>query len=117
MGIDSEAAPDEPTGLEHIFLPSYIHQYLPEPPTTDLPDWRIAIRLLFQHDWLTMAIAQLAFFTWQQYASRAFPTRAWLLRMVMLLALGGPGTAVAWAAVQREKWIFAHAQRTQKKTQ
>ncbi len=93
----------------NVFVPYYMHPYLPiKPLSSDLPAYRLTVRLLFQHDWLTMTMATLVFFAWSNHVTRTTSGAPWATRMVLLTLIGGPGTAVAWAAVEREEKINNH---------
>ncbi|KAF7790140.1 hypothetical protein EIP86_001092 [Pleurotus ostreatoroseus] len=90
-----------------VFVPCYLHPFLaPLSGKTDLPEYRVMARLLFQHDWLTMTAAALLFFAWSYHMSRSASVGPWAARMVLLAMVGGPGVAIAWAAAEREGRIY-----------
>ena len=108
------AGHDDPSvSFRHIFIPYILHSYLPESSTQapELAPYRLAARLLFQHDWLYMTLAAFVFFAWHQYsvmqsyASAASGNRLarWLRTLAVFTCVGGPGAAFAWAAIQRER--------------
>lgn len=113
----------------NVFVPFWMHSYLPlSVPSTPtiapssfypLTLYRPAMRLLFQHDWLTMTLAALVFFGWHHRAALGalrkegkrdmMSFRTWVGYMIGISAAGGPGAAIAWAAVRREETLFAYA--------
>ena len=94
----------------NIFIPYWMHPYLPiSLPAAPLAAYRPCSRLLFQHDWLIMVVTALAFFARSHmllpkgYDSTSLG--GWALRMVLISVIGGPGAALAWAAIKREERI------------
>ncbi|KAI0681857.1 hypothetical protein BC835DRAFT_1425164 [Cytidiella melzeri] len=115
---------DDPSiSFTNIFVPYPLHSYvLPinsEATTPPTPEYRLAARLLFQHDWLFMTIAAFVFFAWNHLAlSRSHTQGAgpnvrergpdgWLRSLTMFMMIGGPGAAFAWAAIEREDAMHA----------
>lgn len=94
---------DPARSFAHVFVPCYLRPHATEP---TLPAYRIMARLLFQHDWLTMTAAALLFFAWSHQMTRTTSVGPWVLQMVLLTVVGGPGASIAWAAAEREKRIF-----------
>lgn len=118
----------------NVFLPFWIHSYfplgVPSTPTIapssfyPLTLYRPATRLLFQHDWLTATLSALVFFGRHHLeASRilegegnrdVMSFRKWVGYMSGISVIGGPGAAIAWAAVKREETLFAYAAESHK---
>lgn len=100
---------DEPaTSFTQVFVPYWFHKYLSvSPAPAGVAAYRLAGRLLLQHDWLTMTAAVFVFFAWSQRAARLTDSfLVWAVKLVMFTIVGGPGAAIAWAAWAREKHIF-----------
>lgn len=105
--LPSLVTSDPAYSFANVLVPYYLHPYLPLKPTAaDLPAYRLTVRLLFQHDWLTMTMAASLFFAWSHYQTRA-TIGPWIARMALLGVVGGPGAAISWAASDREERIFA----------
>ena len=102
--VPSLFATDPAYSFANVLVPYYLHPYLPiKPITAELPPYRLTVRLLFQHDWLTMTIAAYAFFAWSRHAGRTTLAGPWIARLIGLTVVGGPGAALAWAALEREE--------------
>ena len=87
-----------------------MHSYLPIIlPAEPIADYRLCGRLLFWHDWLIMTVAAVIFFARSrevsEHASTQGSLRGWVARMFFITMGGGPGAAVAWAAMDREERI------------
>lgn len=99
---------DTPTSFTHIFVPYILHPYLPyHVASQSLAAYRLAARLLFQHDWLFMSISVFIFFAWHHTAyARATGVRSnirgWFVRALAVTIIGGPGAAFAVEAIDRE---------------
>ncbi|GJE93573.1 hypothetical protein PsYK624_097320 [Phanerochaete sordida] len=96
----------------NVFVPFWMHPYLPiSLHTGPLAAYRPSSRLLFQHDWFIMTVAALTFFARSHLLSLKEPRLTglggWAARMLLVSLIGGPGAALAWAAVQREERIAA----------
>lgn len=96
----------------NVFIPFWLHPFLPMSlPATPLAAYRPCSRLLFQYDWLLMTTAALTFFgrsqVLTQTGSRTKALGGWTLRTLLVSIVGGPGAALAWAAIQREETIAA----------
>lgn len=105
-----------------IFIPYSLHSYFSVAPSP-LAAYRLSIRLLFQNDWFTMTVAALVFFGWIHVElDKALPSGEqtglfrWLAKVTFLTMLGGPGAAIAWAAVSREGYMMALSQRARDRT-
>lgn len=118
----------------NVFLPFWIHDYIslsvPSTPAIapssfyPLTLYRPAMRLLFQNDWLTATLSALVFFgrhhletsrLLEREGKRGVMSfRKWVGYMTGISIIGGPGAAIAWAAVKREEKLFAHAAESRK---
>ncbi|EKM51197.1 uncharacterized protein PHACADRAFT_151791 [Phanerochaete carnosa HHB-10118-sp] len=108
--VPSLFATESSHSFANIFIPFWLHPYLPiSLPAGSLAAYRPCSRLLFQHDWLIMTIAILTFFARSHLHMRTgFPSmgiESWAFRMLFISIVGGPGAALAWAAVKREEKI------------
>ncbi len=109
---------DPALSFKHIFIPYILHPYLPasplEPPK--LAGYRLAARLLFQHDWLYMTLAAFVFFAWhhisivREYNDKGKVQvrgmRSWFVWVAVWTVVGGPGAAFSWAAIERERVVL-----------
>ena len=107
--LPSLAAEDEALSFLEIFVPHTFRPYLSLPPTNSpIPEYRLAVRLFFQNDWLTITSAALIFFTGATLVNRSnarseLSFKGWVACMVLVGLLGGPGASIAWAAWMLEK--------------
>lgn len=110
--IPSLFSSDPPWSFAHVFVPYILHDYLPlKAAPLLLPAYRPTIRLLFQHDWLFMTVAAFVFFAWHKNAvsrgtTKQFSARLWLLRLVIVTVVGGPGASFALEAIEREEELW-----------
>ncbi|EKM51249.1 uncharacterized protein PHACADRAFT_263292 [Phanerochaete carnosa HHB-10118-sp] len=100
--VPSLLTTDAAYSFVHVFVPYPLHSYLGVTPST-LPSYRLSIRLLFQNDWLTTMVAAFIFFGYIRLDTQKLGN--WMLHVAKWTVLGGPGAAMAWAAVDREEHI------------
>lgn len=98
--------------LRKFLVPYTWYPYLPfEAPTSDVADYRRAIRQFFQLDWLFITLGALVYFAYCHAATarqgKDTSLGGWLWRMGVLSVLGSPGAAFAWAAALQEERYFA----------
>ena len=107
-----------PESLLKIFVPYTLLPHLSRLPAQlpqvqdDVDTYRRAVRQFFQFDWLTTVTGGFIYFAWSHLATAGAAKRSmgivgWLVRMIVLTVLGGPGAALAWAAISREERVFA----------
>lgn len=107
--IPSLFSSEPSSSFAHIFIPPFLHPYLPyHVERSSIPAFRVAGRLLLQHDWFFMAATCFIFFAWARFTQPRFPGKSasvglWLARLAIVVALGGPGVAFAMEAVEREE--------------
>lgn len=108
--VPSLLTTDPSYSFMHVFVPYPFHSYLGI--STSLPSYRLSIRLLFQNDWLTATVAAYVFFGWMRCelsrrseSAGAKTLGKWVWFMVAWTVIGGPGAAIAWAAIDREEQI------------
>ncbi|GJE93619.1 hypothetical protein PsYK624_097790 [Phanerochaete sordida] len=101
-------APAAGTSFAHVFVPYPLHAPLGVAPAPGaLPAYRRAVRLLLQEDCLCAAGAAYAWFGYVRWRLARGPFARWAAAMVFCTLVGGPGAAVAWAAVDREEAVGA----------
>ncbi|KIP02313.1 hypothetical protein PHLGIDRAFT_122568 [Phlebiopsis gigantea 11061_1 CR5-6] len=111
--LPSVFASDPSWSFVQIFVPYPLHAAIGAGPAHVAP-YRLSIRLLFQNDCLMTTIAAMIFFGWShsQMSRSTTPMNAcskeryWIVKMVLLTFVGGPGASIAWAALEREKLII-----------
>ncbi|KIP05047.1 hypothetical protein PHLGIDRAFT_168220 [Phlebiopsis gigantea 11061_1 CR5-6] len=108
--LPSLVTTDPSRSFANVFIPYWMHSYLPiDLPAEPIAAYRPCGRLLFWHDWLIMTVAAVVFFARSraisQHASVQSSLKRWIAHMVLIAMGGGPGAAVAWAAMEREERI------------
>lgn len=92
--------------FKDIFIPEPLYPIIyyspPRAGPGSIPQYREAVRIFFQYDWLATTAAAFIFFGWSRIARRDAYV-SWLGPMVVIGVLGGPGAALAWAALEREE--------------